>query len=123
MEEQKNKTSEKPEGLSEPRIDAGARAIAIVGYVFPVLFFIPLFFKENKNGNFAKFHANQQIFFLIFLAVGLVVAQILKIILIGYVLACVIYLGYFVFMIMGIINASKGENKALPIIGGGEIIK
>ena len=123
MEEQKNMISEKLEGLGDSKIDAGAKVITILGYILPVLFFVPLFFKENKNTIFAKFHANQQIFFLIFLVVGLALAQILKIILIGYVIAYVIYLGYFVFMIMGIINASRGENKALPFIGGGAIIK
>jgi len=123
MEEQRSKTSEQLDGLKDSKIGAGVKTIAIIGYILPVLFFIPLFFSENKDSVFARFHSNQQIFFLLFLAVGLIVAQILKIILIGYAVAFIICLGYFIFMIRGIINVSKGETKELPIIGGGAIIK
>ena len=123
MEEQRNKTSEQLDGLKDSKIGIGVKAIAIIGYILPILFFVPLFFSENKDSIFARFHSNQQIFFLLFLAVGLIVAQILKIILIGYVIAFVICLGYFIFMIMGIINAANGSMKPLPVIGGFNLIK
>jgi hypothetical protein len=34
------------------------KALAIVGYIIPILFFIPLV-TDAKNNTFAKFHANQ----------------------------------------------------------------
>jgi len=41
------------------------KALAIVGYIIPILFFIPLINESSKNSPFAKFHANQQLVLLI----------------------------------------------------------
>ncbi len=95
---------------------------AILGYIFPILFFIPLV-TEGKNSQFAKFHANQQLIFLIFNIVGFTVSAILMIIIIGIVLYIAVMIAAIVFMIMGIINASKGEMKPLPMIGKYQLIK
>lgn len=40
------------------------KVMAIVGYILPILFFIPLV-SDAKNSPFAKFHANQQLNFLL----------------------------------------------------------
>lgn len=98
------------------------KALAIVGYIFPILFFIPLV-TDAKNSPFAKFHANQQLDLLLFEVVGYIASTILTFILIGFLLWFVVIIGGLVFMIMGIINASKGEMKPLPLIGGINIIK
>jgi uncharacterized membrane protein len=95
---------------------------AILGYIFPILFFIPLV-SDGKNSPFAKFHANQQLVFLIFNIVGFTVSAILMIIIIGIVLYIAVMIAAIVFMIMGIINASKGEMKPLPMIGKFQLIK
>lgn len=98
------------------------KAMAIIGYIIPILFFIPLV-TDAKNSPFAKFHANQQLNFLLFIVVGYIVSSILMIVLIGFLLYFLVMIASIVFMIMGIINAAKGEMKPLPLIGGINIIK
>lgn len=93
------------------------KALAIVGYIFPVLFFIPLI-TDAKNNAFAKYHANQQLNLLLFNVVGYVAASVLTIVLIGVLLYPLIWLGYIVFAIMGIMNVVNLKMKPLPLIGG-----
>jgi uncharacterized membrane protein len=96
------------------------KAMGIVGYIIPILFFIPLV-TEAKNSPFAKFHANQQLNLLLAAVVVNVVGGIIP------------FIGWFIILplgtiflivvaIMGIINASKGEMKPLPLIGGFKLI-
>ncbi len=126
MEEQKKKESGQaatPAASPQP-ISADAeknKAMAIVGYIIPILFFIPLV-TEAKNSPFAKFHANQQLNLLLAAIAVNVVGTIIPIL--GWFI--ILPLGtilIFVLAIMGIINAVKGELKKLPIIGGFELIK
>lgn len=97
------------------------KAFAIIGYIFPILFFIPLV-TDGKNSPFAKFHANQQLNLLLFGVVGWTAAGILSIVLIGVILMPIIAIAGLVFMILGIVNAAKGEIKELPVIGGFKLI-
>jgi uncharacterized membrane protein len=110
----------------EPKVDKADaeknKALAIVGYIIPFLFFIPLI-TEAKDSKFAKFHANQQLNLLLFWVVGQVAAAVLAIILIGFLIGFLVWIGGIVFMIMGIINAANGEIKELPLIGKYELIK
>lgn len=98
------------------------KVMAIVGYIIPLLFFIPLLSDESKNSPFAKFHANQQLVLLISAVIVNIVGSIIPIIgwFIILPIGCIVLL---VLAIMGIINGAKGEMKKLPIIGGFEIIK
>ena len=67
-----------------------------------------------------KFHVNQGIV----LTIAGFVAGILNIIpILGQILCLVICLVLFVFAIMGIVNAAKGEQKELPLIGKIKILK
>lgn len=96
------------------------KSMAIIGYIFPFLFFVPLV-SEAKDSPFAKFHANQQLnLFLAAIAVNVVgVVPI-----IGWFI--VLPLGSLVLLvlaILGVINGAKGEMKKLPFIGGFELIK
>jgi uncharacterized membrane protein len=97
------------------------KAMAIVGYIIPILFFIPLV-TDAKDSPFAKFHANQQLNLLLLEVIGWTVSAILVFIVIGAILMPLVGLAGLVFMIMGIINASKGEMKELPVIGGIKLI-
>jgi uncharacterized membrane protein len=97
------------------------KALAIVGYIIPILFFIPLV-TDAKNSPFAKFHANQQLNFLLFLVIGYIASSILMLVLIGFLLYFLVLIGNVVFLIMGIINAAKGEMKELPLIGGFKLL-
>jgi len=96
------------------------KAMGIVGYIIPILFFIPLL-SDAKNSPFAKFHANQQLNLLLAAVVVNIVGGVIP------------FIGWFIILplgsiflivvaIMGIINASKGVMKELPLIGGFKLI-
>lgn len=116
--ENQNQTQQAPQGGQS---DAEKnKAMGIVGYIIPILFFIPLV-TDAKNSPFAKFHANQQLMLLIAAVVVNVVGGIIPII--GWFI--ILPLGsifLIVVAIMGIINAAKGEMKELPLIGGFKLI-
>lgn len=120
--EQQNQTEQQVPAVA-PIVDAGDveknKAMAIIGYIIPILFFIPLI-TEAKDSAFAKFHANQH---LILLISWLIIS----------VLGSVPFLGWFfilplgmvfliVLSIIGLINASQGEMKEIPLIGSFKII-
>lgn len=89
-------------------------AISYIGF----LFLVPLL--VAKDDAFARYHANQGL--VLFLA-GIVIGIIAIIPIIGWIISLVGGVATFVFMILGIVNAVKGEMKPLPLIGGIEIIK
>jgi uncharacterized membrane protein len=96
------------------------KAMGIVGYIIPILFFIPLV-SDAKNSPFAKFHANQQLNLLLAAIVVNVVGGIIPVI--GwFILLPLGSIFLIVVAIMGIINAVKGEMKELPLIGGFKLI-
>jgi uncharacterized membrane protein len=120
MEQQNQPQQPAPEASQASSADAEKnKAMGIVGYIVPILFFLPLI-SEAKDSPFAKFHANQQLLLLITWMAVSIVGGIIP------------FLGWFVplgsiccvvLMVMGIINASKGELKELPVIGGISILK
>ena len=79
-------------------------AMAIIAYI---IFFIPLL-TEDKKDPFVLFHVKQGIVLLIFS----IIASFIPIIgwFIGFPITMILF-------IIGILNASKGEEKELPIIG------
>ncbi|MEK7615932.1 MAG: DUF4870 domain-containing protein [Patescibacteria group bacterium] len=91
------------------------KAFAILGYIIPILFFIPLLSDDGKKSPFAMFHANQQLVQLI----AWVISGFLTFVFIGFLL----YIFCFVIMIMGIISAAQGTMKPSPLIGGIKILK
>ncbi len=95
------------------------KILAIVGYIIPVLFFIPLI-TEAKNNPFAKFHANQQLTLLIWYVIGNVVVIIPVL---GWIASPIMWVIGVVLAIIGIINAAGGTMKRLPIIGRYELLK
>lgn len=120
MDEQMNQPPVAPMPGGQSDVEKN-KVMAIVGYIIPILFFVPLV-TDAKNSPFAKFHANQQLLLLIGWAVINIVGGMIP------------FLGWFIIvpfgnifllilMIMGIIHAAKGEMKALPLIGGIKIIK
>lgn len=101
------------------------KVLAIVGYIFPILFFIPLV-TEAKNSEYAKFHSNQQLILLIFGFAGGTGLTILTFILafipvmgplMGMLLLPVFWFACLALAIIGIINAANGGTKKLPVIG------
>ncbi len=119
MEDQKQ--NQEPKFQPEKNDVAKNKALAIVGYIIPILFFIPLL-TEAKESKFAKFHANQQLLLLLWWVVGCIVSAILVFVLIGILLYFIVFILGIVFLIMGIVNAARGEMKELPLIGGIKIL-
>ena len=131
MEEQTNQNQQNKQENGQPTPDVPQgqnsdaeknKVMAIIGYILPVLFFIPLLSEAGKNSPFAKFHANQQLVLLI-AAIAINIAG-----------SVIPFLGWFIILplgsiflivaaIMGLVRAAKGEMKKLPLIGGFEIIK
>ncbi len=85
---------------------------SILAYIAPLWIIGLIAAKDDPD---VKFHVNQGIV----LTIGWVIAGFLTIIFIGLIL----YIPLAIFAIMGIINANKGEQKELPLIGKIKIIK
>ena len=85
--------------------------MAIVAYI---LFFVPLL-TESKSDPFVKYHVKQGLgLFICGVAVN-ILSRILPWYF-GWIVS-LLSLGVFILFIIGVINASKGEEKSLPIIG------
>ena len=101
------------DGVSEYKL------FAIIGYILPFLFFIPMLNESSKNNVYVRTHADQQLTLLVLLLGWTVVSQFLYMTMYTMMnsLGFVFNIAMFVFMVIGIINAVKGEAKKLPGIG------
>ena len=102
------------------------KVLAIVGYIFPILFFIPLV-TDAKDSIYAKFHANQQLILLIFGFAGAICMVFISIILafvpvigpmMGKLLRPAFSLACLALAIIGAMSANEGSPKKLPVVGG-----
>jgi len=105
------------------------KAMGILAYL-GILVLVPLF--AAPNSPFARYHANQGLVLAIAeVAYGILVAILSTIFwaiswTIGSIMSTVfslVWLGFLVLVIIGIMNAAKGETKPLPILGGITILK
>jgi uncharacterized membrane protein len=87
---------------------ANGKTMAMLAYL---IFFIPLLMDDSKKNNFVLFHVEQGIA----LTILNVICAILGTVTCG--IGLILYIPWLIFMIMGIMNASKGEVKPLPLIG------
>ena len=92
------------------------RTIGILAYI---LFLIPLL--AAKDSKFAMYHANQGLVLFIVAVAMQVFANFVPFL--GTLLANLCMLAALAFTVIGIINASKGEMKPLPLIGGISLLK
>lgn len=93
------------------------KVMAIIAYI---IFFVPLL--AARDSKFAMYHANQGLnLFLLAVAVS-VVGTVIPF-LGWFIILPFGHLAVIIFAIMGIVNASKGEMKPLPLIGKFELIK
>lgn len=120
MEEQKNVEPIVEKKAENKDVEAN-KAMAIIGYIIPILFFVPLL-SDAKNSPFAKFHANQQLNLLLAAIAVNIVGSIIPV-LGWFIILPLGSIALIVIAILGIINAVKGEMKALPLIGGFSLIK
>lgn len=93
------------------------KLMAAISYIW-ILFLVPLF--AAKDDAFARFHANQGLVLFI-VNIALYIISIIPFV--GPIISGIGGIATLIFMILGIINALKGEMKPLPLIGGIEIIK
>lgn len=99
------------------------KVMAVIGYIIPILFFVPLV-SDAKNSPYARFHAGQQLNLLI-LAVALsVISSVLASIpIIGMLFNLFTPIVILILIIIGAINAANGQMKKLPVIGDIQILK
>lgn len=84
------------------------KTMAIVAYL---IFFIPLLMDDMRKNNFVMFHTEQSIVLTILIVIINIIGPLTCGI--GYILG----FGWLVLLIMGIMNASNGEVKPLPLVG------
>jgi len=119
------------QNLTDPNSLDQHKTLAIVGYVVAFLFFLPLVNDASKHNQFARFHAGQQLNFLIMLIVIWVATSMFSFMFMmvpGLVFVVMLLnLGFFVawvaLTVIGIINVVNGQMKQLPIIGHFTILK
>lgn len=91
-----------------PQEAESGKTMAIIAYL---IFFVPLLVEDAKNNNFVMYHTEQAIALFIFNIVLGIIATITC----G--IGLILYIAWLIFLIMGIMNAAKGEAKPLPLIG------
>lgn len=101
----------------EARDAADHKAHAILGY-FGILILVPIL--SAKDSPFAKFHANQSLWLIIAgIALSVITSILGWIPGIGWLIALISWgagIAIFVFEIMGIVYAAKGEKKFVPLV-------
>ncbi|MBR5514161.1 MAG: DUF4870 domain-containing protein [Ruminococcus sp.] len=94
----------------------GKFIFSTIGYIIPILFFLPIVLK--KDSSFAKFHANQQLIWLVFNIILGVISRLLAFIpLIGGFITSILGLVVLVVSILLFIAALKGYAVRIPFIG------
>lgn len=103
-------------GEMDPDDVSKNRLMAVLAYIGPLVL-VPLF--AARDSRFARFHTNQG---LILFILGLVCYLLRDVKLIGWIFSV---LGVFVFIlaVVGIIYASQGRAKELPVVGNWQILK
>jgi uncharacterized membrane protein len=104
------------------------KVFAVLAYL-GILFLVPLL--AAKDSRFARYHTNQGVVLFLTFIVAYIAVGILTFILafipflrwVGCMLWWPVPLGAFALMVLGIINAAKGECKPLPVIGQFKLIK
>ena len=91
-----------------PEEVSSGKTMAIIAYL---IFFIPLLMDDMRKNKFVMYHTEQAIaLFILNIVLGIVATITCGI-------GLILYVAWLVFLIMGIMNASKGEIKPLPLIG------
>jgi uncharacterized membrane protein len=93
---------------------------AIVGYILPFLFFVPMLDEKAKHNAFVRFHAEQQLALLVvFLGLYILMSVVMGAFFYGlFFIMPLVQLAGIVLMVLGIIHAAQGEMKELPVVGG-----
>ncbi len=100
-----------------PEDIAKNKLMAVVAYL-GVLVMIPLFIA--KDSPFARYHTNQGLILFVFSLLSYVVGLIPYV---GWIVGAVISIFTLLLIVVGVLNAVKGEAKELPLIGKIRILK
>ena len=107
-----------------------AAANKTMGILAYIIFFIPLITGDAQKSPFVKFHANQGLVIWLTaiaggIAVGILTAILgmLRLWFLGPILSAALSIGIIALVVMGIMGASKGEKKELPLVGKFKILK
>lgn len=119
MEEQKN-PGQMPEGNGAGSGENDVEKNKLVAVVAYLIFFLPLLVAPQSQ--FGRYHANQGLALFI-LALGIQVVGWVIPILGWFIILPLGNLAVIVLMIIGMLNAWRGEKRPLPLVGGFEIIK
>lgn len=84
---------------------------AIIAYITWIGFLVALILNANDKNEYVEFHLNQALVLNLFSLIGFIP-----------VIGWIIDIAVWVFRIMGIVNAYRGNEEPLPIIGGIHII-
>ena len=125
-QEAEQSTSERVESTTETTAsNSEYRTFAILGYILPILFFLPLLDDKTKNVPYVRFHANQQLTLLVVVIALYLLHNILFMMLmsLGYFVAQIANLAVLVLAIYGAYNAYLGNMKELPVIGKFRLLK
>lgn len=91
---------------------------AVLPYLIPILFFLPLTADKEKNSAFCKFHANQQFTWFITVLVLNLIGNVLGIIpIIGGIINTIINISELLIALCLMYGASKGKALRLPFVG------
>lgn len=108
-----------PAPMSQQEIDGG-KTMAILGYI-PIALLGPIvsiISVSQKSNAFAVYHAKQALALYISWLILALCCVPLLFICIGFPLLIAVQVTGLVFCIIGIVNASGGQCKRLPVIGG-----
>lgn len=89
---------------------------AVLPYLIPILFFLPIV--SNKESNFCRFHANQQLIWLVTCVIINIVLRIINFIpVLGMLVYVLASLAVLVFAILLMVSASQGKAVKIPFVG------
>lgn len=95
------------------------QTFAILGYILPFLFFLPLLDEKTKHVPFVRFHANQQLILLVIILALYMLHNMLfmMLMLLGYYVSQLLNLVILGLAMYGAYNAYQGKMKELPLVG------
>lgn len=101
------------------------RTFAILGYILPFLFFLPLLDDKTKTVPYVRFHANQQLILLVIVVAVSILHNFLfgMMLSLGYLVYQVLNLAILALAVTGIYHAYKDQMKELPFVGQFTILK
>lgn len=105
-------------GLSSPTMGSEEKMVGALAYV---IFFIPLIVRPSSA--FGRYHANQGlILFMIEILAWLSGSLLVFIPGTGFLIKALLNIVAISFFVIGVVNASKGEKRPLPVVGGLRLI-